>query len=175
MHSLNEEDYDNLVYFIFNSELFGNGWLSVIRSRSLQGNNPSLTKPFLQRFRVRHGLSCVNGPFWLVRAGCYSWAALYLPHSKPLYISTDVAPSQASIFECTFLLSHPPQWRSESSTARAISMTTSVSDGLRHATQKARDDKENGESCEGRRNAWRGGAIPWLNRRTVQRIFYTTL
>ena len=34
-------------------------------------------------------------------------------------------------------------------------MTTSVSDGLRHATQKARDDKENGESCEGRRNAWR--------------------
>ena len=35
-------------------------------------------------------------------------------------------------------------------------MTTSVSDGLRHATQKARDDdKENGESCDGGRNAWR--------------------
>ena len=33
-------------------------------------------------------------------------------------ISTGVAPSQASIFECSFLLSHPPQWRSESSTAR---------------------------------------------------------
>ena len=39
----------------------------------------------VQRFRVRHGLSCVNGPFWPVRAGCYSQAALSLPHSKPLY------------------------------------------------------------------------------------------
>ena len=33
-------------------------------------------------------------------------------------------------------------------------MTTSVSDGLRHATQKARDDKENGGSCKGRRSIW---------------------
>ena len=40
---------------------------------------------YLQRFRVRHGLSCVNGPFGLARAGCYSQAALSLPHSKPLY------------------------------------------------------------------------------------------
>ena len=39
----------------------------------------------IQRFRVRHGLSCVNGPFWPVRAGCYSQAAFSLPHSKPLY------------------------------------------------------------------------------------------
>ena len=29
----------------------------------------------------------MNGPFWLVRAGCYSWAALSLPHSKPLYVN----------------------------------------------------------------------------------------
>ena len=40
---------------------------------------------WIQRFWVRHGLSCVNGPFWLVRAGCYSQAALSLPHSKLLY------------------------------------------------------------------------------------------
>ena len=42
----------------------------------------------LQRFRVRHWLSCVDGPFWLVRAGCYSRAALSLPQSKPLYCIT---------------------------------------------------------------------------------------
>ena len=38
----------------------------------------------LQRFRVRHGLSCVIGPMWLVGAGCYSQAALPMPLSKPL-------------------------------------------------------------------------------------------
>ena len=39
----------------------------------------------LQRFRVRHGLSCVIGPVWPVGAGCYSKAALPMPLSKPLY------------------------------------------------------------------------------------------
>ena len=39
----------------------------------------------IQLFRVRQGLSCVNGLFWPVWAGCYSQAALSLPHSKPLY------------------------------------------------------------------------------------------
>ena len=38
----------------------------------------------VQRFRVRHGLSCVFGPVWPVRAGCYSQAALPMPLSKPL-------------------------------------------------------------------------------------------
>ena len=38
----------------------------------------------LQRFRVRHGLSCVIGPVWPVGAGCYSQAALPMPLSKPL-------------------------------------------------------------------------------------------
>ena len=38
----------------------------------------------LQRFRVRHGLSCVIGPVWPVGAGCYSEAALPMPLSKPL-------------------------------------------------------------------------------------------
>ena len=40
----------------------------------------------LQRFWVRHGLSCVNGPVWPVGAGCYSQAALPMPLSKPLYM-----------------------------------------------------------------------------------------
>ena len=39
----------------------------------------------VQRFRVRHGLSCVIGPVWPVGAGCYSPAALPMPLSKPLY------------------------------------------------------------------------------------------
>ena len=39
----------------------------------------------IQRFRVRHGLSCVIGPVWPVGAGCYSQAALPMPLSKPLY------------------------------------------------------------------------------------------
>ena len=39
----------------------------------------------VQRFRVRHGLSCVFGPVWPVGAGCYSQAALPMPLSKPLY------------------------------------------------------------------------------------------
>ena len=38
----------------------------------------------VQRFRVRHGLSCVFGPLWPVGAGCYSQAALPMPLSKPL-------------------------------------------------------------------------------------------
>ena len=56
----------------------------------LQGNRQSgIASKFhgvLQRFRVRHGLSCVNGPFWPVRASYYSGTALSLPHSKPLYV-----------------------------------------------------------------------------------------
>ena len=40
----------------------------------------------VQRFRERHGLSCVFGPVWPVGAGCYSQAALPMPLSKPLYI-----------------------------------------------------------------------------------------
>merc|ERR1711879_529436 len=43
-----------------------------------------LSKNELQRFRVRHGLSCVFGPVWPVGAGCYSQAALPMPLSKPL-------------------------------------------------------------------------------------------
>ena len=39
----------------------------------------------IQRFRVRHGLSCVFGPVWPVGAGCYSQAVLPMPLSKPLY------------------------------------------------------------------------------------------
>ena len=42
----------------------------------------------IQRFRVRHGLSCVIGPVWPVGAGCYSQAALPMPLSKPLYLNT---------------------------------------------------------------------------------------
>ena len=38
----------------------------------------------LQRFRVRHWLSCVNGPVWPVGADCYSQAALPMLLSKPL-------------------------------------------------------------------------------------------
>ena len=41
-------------------------------------------RKILQRFRVRQGLSCVNGLFWPVRASCFSQAALSLPHSKAL-------------------------------------------------------------------------------------------
>ena len=44
----------------------------------------------VQRFRVRHGLSCVIGPVWPVGAGCYSQAALPMPLSKPLYQSTSL-------------------------------------------------------------------------------------
>ena len=36
----------------------------------------------LQRFRVRHRLSCVIGPVWPVGAGCYSQAALPMPLSQ---------------------------------------------------------------------------------------------
>ena len=49
----------------------------------------------IQRIRVRLGLSCVNGPFWLVRAGCYSRAALSLPHSKPLYREYVTGPEES--------------------------------------------------------------------------------
>ena len=41
----------------------------------------------VQRFRVRHGLSCVFGTVWPVGAGCYSQPALPMPLSKPLYSS----------------------------------------------------------------------------------------
>ena len=49
---------------------------------TLQGD-PSTRN--LQRFRERHGLSCVIGPVWPVGAGCYSQAVLPMPLSKPLY------------------------------------------------------------------------------------------
>ena len=39
----------------------------------------------IQRFRVRHRLSCVIGLVWPVGAGCYSQAALPMPLSNPLY------------------------------------------------------------------------------------------
>ena len=39
---------------------------------------------YIQRFRVRHGLSCVIGPVWPV--GCYAQAAVPMPLSKPLYL-----------------------------------------------------------------------------------------
>ena len=42
----------------------------------------------VQRFRVRHGLSCVIGLVWPVGASCYSQAALSMPLSKLLYILT---------------------------------------------------------------------------------------
>ena len=47
-------------------------------------------KAAVQRFRVRHGLSCVIGPVWPVGAGCYSQAALPMPLSKPLYNSFEM-------------------------------------------------------------------------------------
>ena len=52
----------------------------------------------VQRFRVRHGLSCVIGPVWPVGAGCYSQAALPMPLSKPLYylVSDATMPTTAS-------------------------------------------------------------------------------
>ena len=42
-------------------------------------------KLMLQRFRVRHGLSCMIGPVWPVGGGCYSQVALPMPLPKPLY------------------------------------------------------------------------------------------
>ena len=74
---------------------FGLGW-----EHELTQDNSIL----LQRFRVRHGLSCVNGPFWLVRAGCYSRAALSLPHSKPLYFSPLHRESAMQLLVFNFLL-----------------------------------------------------------------------
>ena len=62
----------------------------------------------VQRFRVRHGLSWVNGPFWPVRAGCYSQAALSLPHSKPLYITT--AGTTRSDMRFCYKFSHEFHW-----------------------------------------------------------------
>ena len=50
---------------------------SLIRWKNIQR--------YVQRFRVRHGLSCVFGPVWPVGAGCYSKAALPMPLSKRLY------------------------------------------------------------------------------------------
>ena len=38
----------------------------------------------LQGFRVKYGLSCVIGPLWQARAGCYSQAALSSNDSKSL-------------------------------------------------------------------------------------------
>ena len=40
----------------------------------------------IQRFRVRHGLSCMIGPVWPVGDSCYSQAALPMPLSKLLYV-----------------------------------------------------------------------------------------
>ena len=51
-------------------------------------NDPLQGRECVQRFRVRHGLSCVIGPVWPVGAGCYSQAALPMPLSKPLYLNT---------------------------------------------------------------------------------------
>ena len=47
----------------------------------------------IQRFRVRHGLSCVIGLVWPVGAGCYSQAELPMPLSKPLYFLRAAKPT----------------------------------------------------------------------------------
>ena len=51
----------------------------------LNKESRSISKHTIQRFRMRHGLSCVIGPVWPVGTGCYSQAALPMPLSKPLY------------------------------------------------------------------------------------------
>ena len=64
------------------------GYLDYLVQIDSGGAAVALSIFAIQRFRVRHGLSCVNGPFWPVRAGCYSQAALPMPLSNPLYTNT---------------------------------------------------------------------------------------